>query len=622
MDTLTGTAGNDTFIADNTDTTKLQSSIADSINGGAGTDTLKLFVASGVTSVSASTLPTLNSVENVAINGGTLTSVNVAAIAGVTGVALDSTIQGPGATTNTITVAGQTVSLSNTIASAATTSTSAGGGAAITAAAAATARTATTTIASAADTAANVTLNKFVNGTHTNVNTDTTVTGGITTVTTSTTTQADIQILNIAGAKVATLNVTTTGAASNFTLASGTALKTLTIAGDKALTLTTDAASSAAITTINASTATGAVTVDTSAGTKAAAFAFTGGAGNDKLTLKIGDLAALTAGSQLDGGAGTDTLVINDTTLTAGIFTALNATKGFEVLGLGATGASVDAAQLTTIKAFSFGGVANETISNLGTGSTVTITGAITGAVTLGAALGNTATDVTLGAATTAGFTVATLSATGLTTLNLTSNGTSANTITTLTNSDNTTLTIKGAADLTITDALAGTTTGSKVDASAFTGKLVVIGSGVADILIGGSNDDVLTAGGGADILTGGAGKDKFVVTGSGITVAAADIITDFTTKVDTISFGNGTAAVTATFTKAIAVVADFAAALAAANAVLTTGTAGGAGQYNVQQIGADAFVFYNDGAVAGADQVIKLTGVALANVAFGDIVA
>lgn len=57
MDTLTGTAGNDTFTADNTGA-NATTSTADSINGGEGTDTLNIFSAGA-----AGAMPALTSVE-------------------------------------------------------------------------------------------------------------------------------------------------------------------------------------------------------------------------------------------------------------------------------------------------------------------------------------------------------------------------------------------------------------------------------------------------------------------------------------------------------------------------------------------------------------------------------
>lgn len=568
VDIINGTSADDTIIADQTGASA-QLSAADQINGGAGNDTLKVFLKS--TDTATGQPSTLTSIENVWLNGGVVTAYTAAA--GTTGLTVEAPFT---PTAATYTVSGQAVTLKSVVTANNTnlTTTIAQGGTA---------------------TAQAVTLDGF-KGTGTGVHT-----------------------LDLSGASVATANLTATGSASTATLANtGAGIRTVNVAGDKGLTLTTDAATSAAITTIDASTSTGGVSVDTSLGAKAAAFKFTGGAGNDKITLAAGDFALLASGAQLDGGAGTgDTIVIKDAAPAANVYAGLNAAKNFEVLGLGVTGTTIDAAQLTAIKSFAIGVAAStETINNLGTGSSVAITAA-TAAVNLGAALGNTATDITIGTATGAGFTTTALNTTGLTTLNLTVNGTSAQTITTLGNSDNTTLNIKGAADLTITNALAGTTTGSKVDASALTGKLTVTGSGQSDIIIGGSNDDNLFGGAGAitDTFTGGAGKDTFNIL-AGITAATADVITDFVSKTDKLEFG-GAAGTSVNFTKGLSAVADFAAALAAANVALNAAAVG----YNAQQVGSDVWVFYNDGVAAGADQVVKLTGVALAGIEAADII-
>ena len=76
MDTLAGTAGNDTFTADNTGTAQL--SVSDSISGGAGTDPVKVFLA---TTGSTLALPTLTDVETLQVVGGQLASLNVASVA-------------------------------------------------------------------------------------------------------------------------------------------------------------------------------------------------------------------------------------------------------------------------------------------------------------------------------------------------------------------------------------------------------------------------------------------------------------------------------------------------------------------------------------------------------------
>lgn len=570
VDVVKGTSGDDTIFGDNTGGAPKQLATADQIDGGAGTDTLKVYLAAGD---KATGQPTLTNIEKVWINGGAITAYTAAT--GTTGLIVEAPVAN---TVATYTLAGQDLTLK----SFATTAVTA------------------TTVAKAAtgtQTAQNITLDGFV---------DTNAT-------------AVLNTINVTGADIATLNLVVTGANSETNLANtvGAAIKAISISGDKNLTAVESIAMATAVTKIDASAATGNISVDTSAGAKAAAFAFVGGAGNDKLTLAAGDLALLTSGAQLNGGAGTDTIVINDKTPA---YDALNKAVGFEVLGLGVTATTVDAAQLTGIKSFAIGvATSTETINNLGAGSKVAITDATT-AVNLGAAVGNTEAEVTLGTATTAGFVSTALNATGLTNLTLVSNGTSAHTITALGNSDNTLLTIKGAADLTITGPLAGTTTGNKVDASALTGKLSVVGSGKSDIIIGGSNDDILAGGAGAtisDTLTGGAGKDKFVIIAGAASAAEADVVTDFVTKVDTLDMTGPVAGSATNFSKATATVADFAAALAAANAALDKSVL-----YNVQQIGSDSYVFADAAASGSATEVVKLVGVSLSGVAYTDIVA
>lgn len=571
VDNLTGTSGNDTFTADNTQTAKTLGA-ADSINGGAGVDTLKVFLAAADTGFAN---PTLTNVENVLINGGVVTAYTAAA--GTTGL----TIEAPVALGATYTVAGQAVTLKG--------ATVAG----------------TTTIASTADTAANVTLNGW----------------GSATV---------AETVALTGAAVATATLTTTGADSAITLNGTAALKTLNLTGDKSLTVAVNAAASAALTSVNASTATGAVKVDVSAAVTAAAFAFTGGAGNDTLTLAATELTTLTAGSQLDGGAGIDTLAIKDAALVAADYTKLNAVKGFEVLGLTAAATAVDASQLSTIKSFAISNT-GDTISNLGAGTSVNVTTSAA-AVSLGAALGNTATEVVLGTAGVAGVTVGALTTTGLTTLGLTSNGTSANAITALSNSDNSTITVKGATDLTI-GSVAGTTTGSKVDASAFTGKLTVTGSAVNDIIIGGTGADTINGGSGADTLTGGAGADTFSFTAtaaanaSGAVFGQADVITDFVVGTDKLQFTTVTDVVSAQQVAVQAAVTALAAGstttqIATAMALANTTDLG----VSFATFGGNTYALYETtGAGTGSaanDVFIQLTGVTTAPTFANSVVA
>ena len=188
-----------------------------------------------------------------------------------------------------------------------------------------------------------------------------------------------------------------------------------------------------------------------------------------------------------------------------------------------------------------------------------------------------------------------------------------------VTAADNQTIVLTGAQNTTLTasTAIGGGVTGFNIDASAFTGKATLTGTAATDIIKGGSGADTLNGGAGAisDTFTGGSGADKFV-TESGATAATADVITDFVSTSDTISFLGGIAGTAANYTEGAAPVADFAAALAAANTALAAGTV----DYNVQQVGSDSWIFTDNG-TGVVTQVIELTGVTLAGIQFSDIV-
>ena len=74
------------------------------------------------------------------------------------------------------------------------------------------------------------------------------------------------------------------------------------------------------------------------------------------------------------------------------------------------------------------------------------------------------------------------------------------------------------------------------------------IGSGMADTIVGGDGNDIITGGAGADTLTGGDGADTFNFVDSN----GADIIADFTTTSDKLSF-DGMTGITAVAGTAVA---------------------------------------------------------------------
>ena len=581
MDTFVGTSGNDIFTADNSATVNANSSAADTLSGGTGTDTLRIFT----TGATALTMPTLTSIETIYIHGGALTafaaSDAVLVAAGVTTLSIDSASANVAAT---YTLSSQALILANKTSTAATT----------------------TTIASSATsthTAQNITLNAITRDAAANATT-----------------------LDVTGARVTTLNFTTTGTASNVTLANttGAAITTINVAGDKGLTFAVSAAMAAAVTSINASTATAAVSATVSAGTTASGFTFTGGTGNDTVSFADGNFTTLTAGTQLNGGAGTDKIGVLDTAISAAEAAKINAAVSFETIGLNAALAGLDASSLT-LKNFSIDtNSLTQVINSMATGSVVTITVAAPTSLTLAGAVGVSDITVNLGIATTAGVTVGTLVTTGLTTVALSSNGTVANTITTLTNSDNSTFTITGAQALTMTLS-AGTSVGSSINGAAATGILTLTGSTViasGDIIIGGSAADVIQAGRGADKVTGGAGVDTFTHDGAGAANINGttfgtnfDEITDFTIGTDKLRITNRTEVVSTEQTAVVTAVAALAAGstatqIATAMALASTTDLG----VSFATFGGSTYVLFEaSGAGTGVianDIFIKLTGV------------
>lgn len=264
IDNLTGTSGNDTFIGDNTGTATIQA--GDQINGGAGTDTLKLY---GTT-----TLPTISGIENIYVNGSTA-NLNVASLADVTSVAIDNIAVTDAAPTYTL-AATQSLTLQNVTDGDADNT----DGVEVNAAASVTAQT--------------LKLNKVGD----------TATAGI-----------DVNI-DINGTGVATLNVEGTGSASRVSVQNtGTAIRTLNISGDAAVEIQANAGANnvGALATVIAITNTAGATVTSSAAPNATTgLTITAAGGADTVTLaQAAGANALTNKVAVDLGAGNDTLAIS-----------------------------------------------------------------------------------------------------------------------------------------------------------------------------------------------------------------------------------------------------------------------------------------------------------------------
>ena len=155
-----------------------------------------------------------------------------------------------------------------------------------------------------------------------------------------------------------------------------------------------------------------------------------------------------------------------------------------------------------------------------------------------------------------------------------------------------------------------------------------VNGAAGAETLTGSLAADRITGGAGADSLTGGGGADTFVFAAgdSGVTLPTADVIADFVGGTDLLGLGlaGDAAAGTGNYVEAGAAVADFSAALAAANAALASldGTSAASRLYAFEFDGTNGYLFIDTDSDGDADQVVILTGVTDAGLSAGDIIA
>lgn len=524
IDNLHGTNGNDIFIADNTGAVKALTA-ANAVDGGAGNNTLKVYLAD--TDQGAALNGVLH-IQNLYMHGGlpAVASLNVSTLTDLKNVELDS----PAIKANDkigLTIGdGQAVKLSNI---------------AVDFEASIAGNTATT---------ANVTLNK-VSGTAT---------------------------LQINGTSMAALQLTAAG--SNVAVSvenAGAALNQLFLNGDKNMFLTPDAKTAQSVTLIDASGNTGNVVIDASSGIKQTDFKFIGGKGDTALYLAKGDLAALQSGSQLEGGAGHNTLRIAETSFDASGYKMLDTVKNFQTLSFNNDTISIDASKVTAFKAFEANG-GTLSVAGIKDGFNVTLA-ANQDALTLAKQAGSikATSTVNVGEDASNGITIGMLKSDHL--LSLVSNGdnTKVNTITVFDNYANNIVNVAGDNDLTFSLSNAGT-----INASSFTGKLAVTSSGGNDVLVGGVKDDTFIIKAAADTNTtatvsGGAGNDTFNVgaakAGTGATVDAYSktLITDFSHG-DTVLFGTNStfteSALTAAATDTLAIMLN--------KAITSNGTAEG----------------------------------------------
>ncbi|MDR5900459.1 calcium-binding protein [Halomonas vilamensis] len=597
VDSLTGTAGSDTFVGADDGGVTTTSNLGDEIDGAAGTDTVKI-----TTDQAAANIPSLTNIEKLHLVKAGATdhqSVNAAAIAGLKTLELEG---GETNATGQVTAtmgAGQSLILDSITDGDATGDAGNNGDVLVASSAAVTSVDVTVDGASAQTDVADFTAGNDLD-------------------------------LDITGANVATANLTAVGI-NNISLANaGTSLETLNVAGEGSVVVQNQLS----LESVDASANTGGVTVNNSGLGIGEDVAVTGGSGNDVLTVNLASNATV------DAGAGDDVVTLNNATAanlvsSAGVADSIDGGEGTDVLSLTSAGAqalSVDAAaDRAVIKNFeilridgldadtdaaapndsfdisAFGlnslQVTGDVVdSGAGTAQTATVSGFTSGAtvetrlaadqsaalnVGMTGATGANTPDDTLNlklnadlvdqptAGAPANAFAASFGVDGINKLNVTTadrvntdgaTGRDDGYILNLTNASNVdTITVDGDRELsftsgTNTDALANFNaadlTGDLiVDLNGFTGTQGVTvtggagtndltGTDLADIIVGGDRADTITGGAGADSLTGGAGADTFVFATGDYTAAsatalaaAADKITDFATASDIIDW-------------------------------------------------------------------------------------
>lgn len=482
-DILTGTADNDTFngYIDSTAAAPQTLTAADSIDGGAGTDTLSITVSGTTIAIPAASI---TNVETINVRAAVaLAASDLSTIAGVTAFNSDRSIA---AITVTNLAAGGSFGMI-------------GDGSATTAAAY------NFGYATAA-TASKLNISGGLVGTGTVVLTGAGVLSSVIDVT-GTAANALASITNAATSKATTINASA-NLTSNLTTTADTSL-TITGAG---LVDLDGAALNNTIVTINGSSNTGGVRV--AAGTSTS-LVFTGGSGNDYFTTA----AALNTGSAA-AGTGTDRLIqtnaadINSTTLGAKY-------TGFEVLQVGAIAVDMDNYTGSTIGAVITTG--NATISDMNAAQAANITAAASQTTTFGVKdaavplnLDTVHIDVNDGAATTSTITLTVPVLTGIETLQLVA--TDNATVTSLASANDLTSTVvTGAGNVSITTAVHVVSVNESFNLSGVTGT-VTFDAGLATTnafsYTGAATVDTFTNSVvGGNIINTGAGNDLITLT-------------------------------------------------------------------------------------------------------------
>jgi len=421
---------------------------------------------------------------------------------------------------------------------------------------------------------------------------------------------ADAQTLNLSGVQagtitfdsgIETVNVASSTGNSTVTEIISTGAETLNISGDKDLTLST--ALDTNFKTVDASALSGDLTT---IATGAVDLTYSGGSGDDKIRLAGGNI---TSSDTITGGDGTDTVVL--TAATSGATAAAKVT-GFETVKsyqdvsdtatltintshLVGTSSSVGVEKMTytddndgiddskTITA-AFTKLDDPAVSIKGVTSdgSASDTGTMTAVVTLTEATDTSADTTTITLGSTSGSGSAAASNDSNTTTNLTITGNNYETVNFISQGANNTVAVLNASDATALNVTGGdktltissfsTSNLTTIDTSAFAKAFTmgasasnkattVTGGSGADTIVTGTNNDTITTNGGNDDVTSGTGNDT-VTTGEGadtvtgvggdntITLGAGDDTLEVATfsnltSTDSVTGGDGTDTIT-----------------------------------------------------------------------------
>jgi hypothetical protein len=665
VDTITGGAGDDVIsgvigytASSTTATTTSTFSAADIINAGAGTDTFKITVDTAPSA--ATTLPafTGTGLETVQVRNvsGQATTQDVGNVGGLTGVVNylstgavdfdnigtgDLTIVGNDAVTNGNTTFSS--SASDTVTDALTIYIKDGVGAG------------TITSNHANDDWTAVTINtsggtNLSDGTPANVVGNLDLAAGNLMQTLTIDAATDFRTGSIIGWDTATTGIANKGK--------------ITVKGAGKVDLD-GAALNAAVQEVDASANTGGVYVDASTQTD---FQFTGGSGNDRFQTDVALSTTTGSAGAINGGAGTDRLIVNASTDITEAIGALY--TNFEVLEV-QNGVSVDMDHLSGITAIRI-------TDGAGATGVTDLSAAQAGAITLTAGGANAVTMAVKGAATIGQLDTITLAiddgATAEADLTLTAPvmasvetfvinaandavSVSALTGATALTSIDINATHSSGVTTTVTSGAVAFGTNTHFDASDSTGPVeinlngIVNGTGSsATRITGGSGDDSLTTSGAgtlADVVQGGGGIDTIVITSDAATAeivtviseattsASADFITGFQSAEDEFDYnggltnGSGSGAIsTGEVASAATIVAGLATADAANDTVFIATTdatdaqldtsldafTGGASATTAQAVEDDVLATggYFNGAMANLDTILSATDVVL----------